>query len=165
MAVMTTAKKLMDQGTYLGYFEIKEFTNPRGKTYNRLEFTAELVRKDYIAMGDIVYGMYVNGILHKIGKAGGALGWSTRYNTYQKEPTIEPSSRRIIEKMDEMNYDTDSKIEVFAISVPKVQSSYFCPLTKETIDIEVSRNGEVETYLTQVTEAESEDLCFCYQKK
>lgn len=160
----STASKLKNQGTYLGYFTIGEYIDPRGKTYDRLNFDKALARKDYIAMGDIVYGMYVEGVLYKIGKAGGKLGWATRHNTYRKDPDFEPTSKRIIDKMAEMEYSKDTPIEVYAISVPKVQSSFFCPITNETIDIQISRNHEVETYLTSVAESEGEDLCFCNQK-
>ena len=63
------------------------------------------------------------------------------------------------------DYKKNTRIEVYGFSVPRVQSEYFCPITNETIHIELAQNHQVETHLTAEAELEGEDLIFCTQKK
>lgn len=166
----TVASNIQKVGTYLGYFTITEHTtnvnnNNPSRTYEKLIFTKAdgMERRDYIAMGDIVYGMYVNGQLVKIGKAGSSFGWAGRIGTYGVDPALEATNRKIIASLKE-NFTYDARIEVYGIQVPRVHSEYFCTVTRETVSIELPQNSEVETHLTAQAELEFEDLLFCTQK-
>jgi len=157
-------------GTYLGHFNIADHTtninnNKPSRTFEKLVFTkAEgMETRDYKAMGDIVYGMYVNDTLVKIGKAGSTNGWAGRIGTYGVDPAGEATNRKIITHLKEdFTYETD--VEVYGISVPRVHSEYFCPVTKATVSIDLPRNHQVETHLTAEAEAEGINLMFCTQK-
>lgn len=167
MSVSTNIQKV---GTYLGYFTIVEHTtnannDKPSRTYEKLSFTKApgMETRDFKAMGDIVYGMYVNGTLVKIGKAGSTNGWAGRITTYGVDPKGEATNRKIITHLKE-DFTYETKVEVYGISVPRVVSEYFCPVTRETISVELSQNHQVETHLTAEAEMEGEDLMFCTQK-
>ena len=70
--------QISTKGTYLGYFEAEKHTtnvnnDKPSRSYERLTFIRAdgIERRDLISMGDIVYGMYVDNKLVKVGKAGG----------------------------------------------------------------------------------------------
>jgi len=167
---MTVANKIKKIGTYLGYFTVQEYTtnldnNKPSCTYTALIFTnAEGMKtRDYLAMGDIVYGMYVNDKLTKIGKAGSSFGWYGRIKTYRKNPEKESTNNKIISIMQE-NYKKGTRIEVYGYTIPRIKTEYFDPITEETILIELPQNDSVETHLTAQAEEEDTDLIFCTQK-
>jgi hypothetical protein len=164
------ATNLTKVGTYLGYFTIQEHTtnvnnNKPSRTYEKLVFTKAdgMETRDFKAMGDIVYGMYVNGNLVKIGKAGSTNGWAGRIGTYGVDPKGEATNRKIITHLKE-DFTYETRVEVYGISVPRIHSEYFCPVTRETVSIELPQNHQVETHLTTEAEAEGTDLMFCTQK-
>ena len=69
---MTVSTEIKQRGTYLGYFIVGEkLVNGKDglRSHQALLFTEApgMKRRDYIAMGDIVYGMYVAESLKKIG--------------------------------------------------------------------------------------------------
>lgn len=161
--VSTNIKKF---GVYLGYFTIHEHTtnltnNNPSRTYNRLVFTnAEgLELRDFKAMGDIVYGMYVNDQLLKIGKAGSSNGWKGRISQYGNDPKNERTNRKIITGM-KQEFDFNTKIHVYGFSVPRITTEYFCPITNETKVLQLAQNNEVETLLTAEAEEQGENLIF-----
>jgi hypothetical protein len=164
------ATNLTKVGTYLGYFTIQEHTtnvnnNKPSRTYEKLVFTKAdgMETRDFKAMGDIVYGMYVNGNLVKIGKAGSTNGWAGRIGTYGVDPKGEATNRKIITHLKE-DFTYETRVEVYGISVPRIHSEYFCPVTREAVSIELPQNHQVETHLTTEAEAEGTDLMFCTQK-
>ena len=161
--VSTNIKRV---GVYLGYFTVQEHTtnvnnNKPSRTYNKLVFTkAEgLEPRDFKAMGDIVYGMYVNDQLLKIGKAGSSNGWKSRISQYKNDPKNERTNRKIITCM-KADYDFDTKIHVYGFSVPRITTEYFCPITNETTSIQLAQNDAVETLLTAEAEEQGENLIF-----
>ena len=167
---MPVAYKIQSTGTYLGYFNVVTHTTNKNndkpsRKFQKLQFTKipGMKTRDFKAMGDIVYGMYVNSSLVKIGKAGGADGWSKRINTYGKDPATDPTNNKIIQIMNK-DYKKTTRILVYGFSVSRVQSDFFCPIINDTISIESPRIHEVETYLITEAELEGEDLIFCTQK-
>ena len=54
-------------------------------------------RKDLIAKGDMVYFMFVNSDLYKIGKAGGQHGFAGRVGTYNRGRLGDATNNRIID--------------------------------------------------------------------
>ena len=167
---MTVSTEIKQRGTYLGYFIVGEkVVNGKNgeRSHQALLFTEApgMKRRDYIAMGDIVYGMYVfKHVLQKIGKAGGKNGWAGRVGTYASDPAKEPTNAKILRVMEE-EFEPGTKIEVYGFSVPKAQSEYFCPITNETLHFEVEQHGNVEEHLTARALEEGEDLKFCTQLK
>ena len=166
---MTVSTEIKKRGTYLGYFIVSEkIVNGKDgiRSHQALLFTEApgMKRRDYIAMGDIVYGMYVAESLKKIGKAGGKNGWAGRVGTYASDPAREPTNAKILRVMDE-EFEAGTTIEVYGFSVPKAQSEYFCPITNETLHFEVEQHGNVEEHLTSEALEEGEDLIFCTQLK
>jgi len=166
---MTVSTEIKKRGTYLGYFTVGEkVVNGKDgeRSHQALLFTEApgMKRRDYIAMGDIVYGMYVAESLKKIGKAGGKNGWAGRVGTYASDPAREPTNAKILRVMDE-EFEAGTTIEVYGFSVPKAQSEYFCTITNETLHFEVEQHGNVEEHLTSEALEEGEDLIFCTQLK
>ena len=166
---MTVSTEIKKRGTYLGYFIVGEkLVNGKDglRSHQALLFTEApgMKRRDYIAMGDIVYGMYVAESLKKIGKAGGKNGWAGRVGTYASDPVREPTNAKILRVMDE-EFEAGTTIEVYGFSVPKAQSEYFCTITNETLHFEVEQHGNVEEHLTSEALEEGEDLIFCTQLK
>ena len=166
---MTVSTEIKKRGTYLGYFIVGEkLVNGKDglRSHQALLFTEApgMKRRDYIAMGDIVYGMYVAESLKKIGKAGGKNGWAGRVGTYASDPAREPTNAKILRVMNE-EFEAGTTIEVYGFSVPKEQSEYFCTITNETLHFEVEQHGNVEEHLTSEALEEGEDLIFCTQLK
>lgn len=116
------------------------------------------------SMGDIVYYMFVNKQLVKIGKAGGANGFIGRASTYTpSNPKHNDSTNRmIIRKLVEMQEDT---IEIYAIPTPRAVTNFKCPISGDQIRIEAATHGAVETAHTAKALEEGFELPFCTQKK
>jgi len=165
----TIAQRMRKVGTYFGYFDIQPYENVNedspnfGVSYDRLIFHAALKRREFIAFGDLVYFMYINNDLVKVGKAEGAIGWAGRMNTYRKDPDDDATNKKIMDIMKE-DYSVVEPIYVYAISVPRVASDYYCNLTDSAVMVSIPRAGKVETYLTECVEAQGEQLIFCNQK-
>lgn len=170
----TSSDQFKKVGIYLGYFTIQKWTTNVGReaqseTYSRISYTNEskLSRQELIGLGDMVYAMYVNGVMVKIGKAGSSNGWIGRVGAYAGRDRTNSKICSVMEE--DFDYDPSSdlpsgKIEVYAILVPRVDTQFYCPITEEVITITSPRNHQVETYLTAVAESEGEDLIFCNQK-
>lgn len=154
---MKIKQLINEKAQYLGYFTVEGdqmlFTRADG-----------LRRKDIIALGDIVYFMFVDGDLMKIGKAGGKLGFAGRINTYQqgRGPYGDMTNKRIMDVMDLLD---QSKIDVYAVTSPRQIIKFNCPLTGEEITEEVSTHQNTEKRLTHQYLAESacHELPFCNQ--
>tara|TARA_B100000424_G_C22742124_1_gene401623 strand:- start:54 stop:542 length:489 start_codon:yes stop_codon:yes gene_type:complete len=160
---MIVSKEIKNRGTYLGYFTVgKKIVKERSWTALLFTEAPGMKRRDYIAMGDIVYGMYVLDSLEKIGKAGGGEGWYSRANTYAKNPVTESTNAKILRVM-QKEFKPETKIEVYGFSVPKAQSEYFCSITNQTLHFEVEQHEKVEKHLTKEALNQDEDLRFCTQ--
>lgn len=121
-------------------------------------------RKEIIAMGDLVYFMFVNGTMYKIGKAGGALGFAGRAQTYGqgRGKYGDATNRRIMDIMDDIPSDN---IQVYALPIPRRILTETCPLTGETFEIEVTLHKEYESRFTTMylDEDTANSLPFCNQ--
>ena len=153
--IMTIALLARQHGTYLGQF------NVRGSV---MDFQPALTYSEYLAMGDIVYFMYVNGRLFKIGKAGGAHGFYSRFNQYKKGRSGDSTNCRI---MDVMESFQETEIEVYGIMSPKLDTHMQCPLTGKTVNVQIETHREIERLLTTqyLNEKPAHDLPFCNQLK
>lgn len=152
---MTFVENIRDRATYIGSFQIHGST----MTFHR---DLDLRRKDIIAMGDMVYFMFVNGQLMKIGKAGGATGFAGRAGMYNRGRLGDATNNRILDIMEEIGKTT---IDVFAIPVPRQVVKYECPVTGEIFEMEVSIHKDIETLYTDkyLMEDASNELPFCNQ--
>lgn len=150
---MSIADLARQNGTYLGKFTV------RGEV---MDFFPAMTRSQYLDMGDIVYFMYVNDCLAKIGKAGGVNGWYGRFNQYKRGRAGDATNCRI---MDVMEAVEECHIEVYGISSPRREIGQVCPLTGETFTVMVETHRELERNLTNryLDEEPARDLPFCNQ--
>lgn len=153
ITTMSISDLARQTGTYLGRFTI------RGDI---MDFEPAMTRSQYLAMGDVVYFMYVNDRLSKIGKAGGANGWYGRFNQYKRGREGDATNCRI---MDVMEAIEQYHIEVYGISSPRREIEQVCPLTGETFAVMVETHRELERNLTNryLDEEPAHDLPFCNQ--
>ena len=153
---MTISDLMLQKGIYLGRF------NVRGDV---MDFEPTLTYSEYIALGDVVYFMYVNNKLVKIGKAGGAKGWNVRMSQYKRGRHAKDSTNHRI--MDIMDSYGESEIEVYAVQAPRREIIMDCPLTGETFTFMVETHRELERSLTTryLNEQPARDLPFCKQLK
>jgi hypothetical protein len=153
---MSISDLMLQKGIYLGQF------NLRGDV---MDFEPALTYSEYITLGDVVYFMYVNNKLVKIGKSGGAKGWNDRMAQYKRgRLTKDRTNHRI---MDIMNSYGESQIEVYAVKSPRRKIKMKCPLTGETFVFMVQTHRELEISLTHryLNEQPARDLPFCKQLK
>lgn len=152
---MCTRSYINKHANFLGYFTIEGGKMPFTKAEG-------LRRKDVKALGDIVYFMFVDDKLMKIGKAGGADGFAGRAGTYSRGVYGDATNRKILDVMNSLNRD---RIEVFYVQCPKYVIEYNCPLTNELLTEKVSTHKNVEVRLTQkyLSEDTNRDLPFCHQ--
>ena len=118
---MSISDLMLEKGIYLGQF------NLRG---NVMDFEPALTRSQYIALSDLVYFMYVNNKLVKIGKSGGADGWNDRMSQY-KRGRLASTDRTNNRIMDIMESYGESEIKVYAVQSPRREIEMVCPLTGE----------------------------------
>lgn len=151
---MSISDLALQKGIYLGQFTV------RGDV---MDFEPALTYREYIELGDIVYFMYVNNKLVKIGKSGGAKGWNVRMSQYKRGRLADDSTNhRIIDIMD--SYE-ESEIKVYAVQSPRREIEMVCPLTGETFAFMVETHRELERSLTTryLNEHPAKGLPFCKQ--
>lgn len=151
---MLTAQ-ILKKATKIGHFHVYDGT----MTFNR---AAGMRAKDIKALGDVVYFMFVDGKLMKIGKAGGASGFVGRAGTYNRGRLGDATNNLIIDVMESLH---ETEIEVFAFSVPRYTVQYECPLTGQDLEVEVSIHKDIEKLYTDIYLMEDRDneLPFCNQ--
>lgn len=153
---------IYEKGIYLGSLKILEsglmkFSCPHMKENGQKN------RKFFIDLGDIVYFMFVNGKLMKIGKTG---NWYNRVYLYEggNGPRGDQTNCNIIDCMNSIGEDV---IEVYAIKSPKKEVIVESELLDEAITVEVETSIVLEKKLTAKFLNESVDnvLPFCRQLK
>lgn len=119
-------------------------------------------RKDLKALGDIVYFMYVDDVLMKIGKAGKKGGWDGRVGTYKqgRSKNGDRTNKLIHKVMTEMNKDT---IEIYCIRTPREIKEIKIEGQEDTFIAELPTNCNVEQYYTQKCKEMGHPLPFCVQ--
>ena len=156
--------RVIAKAIYIGSLHIREdnfidFVTPHMKK-------SRYDRKYFIGLGDIVYFMFVDGVLMKIGKAGKAKGWYSRVSLYRRGSNKggDKTNRLII---DEMNKMDKKNIEVFAIPCPRKKELHMDILSDEAYEIECETAGSVESYYTDMylNEKKGNTLRFCKQLK
>jgi len=123
---------------YLGNFCINYKTK-------KFEWFSSLRRFQYIDLGEIVYFMYVNNELSKIGAAGGAGGWYTRCEQYKKGYSGDFTNKLIYNKMKEIG---ESRIDVWGIPTPEIIVQVTCSLTGKDLSLKLSKHKELEKHYT-----------------
>ena len=154
---MKSISKLAKTAEYIGHFNVTE---------TEINYVTDKTRSNFHAMGNIVYFMYVEDRLMKIGIAGGADGWYGRVNMYKAGASKrgDATNRRILRVMKELG---KSRIDIHAVAVPKMQISLTCPLTGDIINDELEVNRLIEKNLTSryLSESELHNLPFSNQLK
>jgi len=149
--------ELAKNAEYIGHFNVTE---------TEIEYVTDKTYSDFRSMGNIVYFMYVEDSLMKIGIAGGKGGWYGRVGMYKAGASKrgDATNRLILRVMKELE---KSKIDIYAVSVPKMRISLTCPLTGDIIEDEVEVNRLVEQNLTEryLDESELNTLPFSKQLK
>ena len=127
-----------------------------------------LKKADVKRLGDLVYFMIVGDKIYKIGKAGGANGFVGRSGTYQagKSKHGDRTNRKIMSVMEDIG---ETRIEPYAIPIPKARVTFYNPFTEQDVEIDVSCHSEMEKYYTKQFLNElgvaTRDLPFCHQLK
>ena len=154
---MNIADHAHQNGTYLGHFNLVGDTLPF--TYDGPKAQSEIAK-----MGDVVYFMYVDGDLMKIGKAGGRRGFAGRAGTYKLGRKGDSTNNKIIDVLESMG---KSRIDVYAFVIPSIQTYTTCPITGDYVSITTSVHGEYETRYTKIylNESPNNTLPFCTQLK
>ena len=149
--------KLAKNAEYIGHFNVTE---------TEIEYVTDKTWSNFRDMGNIVYFMYVEDDLMKIGIAGGAGGWSGRVGMYKAGASKrgDATNRLILRVMKELG---KSRIDIYAVAIPKVHVSLTCPLTGDIIENEIEVNRLVEQNLTSryLNESELNTLPFSKQLK
>lgn len=152
---MTFANLVREKAIHIGHFHVHGDTM---SFHRKPEYRA----KDIKALGDVVYFMYVQGTLHKIGKAGGASGFCGRAGTYNRGRLGDATNNRIIDVMEDIQ---ESDIEVYCVQILRPVVEYVCPITNEVYKIPVSIHKDIESLYTDkhLSEDASNELKFCNQ--
>lgn len=149
--------ELAKNAEYIGHFNVTE---------TEIEYVTDKTWSNFRDMGNIVYFMYVEDDLMKIGIAGGAGGWYGRVAMYKAGASKrgDATNRLILRVMKELG---KSKIDIYAVAIPKMQISFTCPLTGDIIEDEIEVNQRVERNLTSryLNESELNTLPFSKQLK
>jgi hypothetical protein len=141
-----------------------------GPRKNRLLFDTHIIkdngkidRQRLISIGDVVYGLWHNGKLYKIGKAGGSSGLYDRMKQYEKYgKTIGPTNRKIVNLMNDKNID---KFEVRVMMCDRNWTRIKCPITNEFFELKIETANAVEQYLIQKAYRAGEKLPLCQEVK
>ena len=121
-----------------------------------------IASKDIKNLGDVVYFMFVNKRLMKIGKCENQKGFIGRLNTYCQGRHFDATNRRIMDIMDDI---PASDIVVKAISIPRSNATLNDYLIGENFTILQPSCKEYESRWTgmYLNENENNNLPFCKQ--
>ena len=148
---MNLLEKIKQKAFKIGYFHVYESWEDKHLQFKK-QYDKPLGGK---TLGPVVYFLFVDGELTKIGKTvnlGGRLG------TYREGRSRGESTNTLI--MDTMKYDEKTKddvIEMYAIKVPPKVLEYTCPLTGDTIKEYVDMVTNLERRYTHLYLAEYGD--------
>lgn len=160
---MNVSDKIFCNSLYLGDLKINDDDTMTFETPHKRN-GVQRNRKFFYDLGDIVYFMFVDNVLMKIGKAAGKHGWYGRIGMYQEGagPRGDRTNQMIIKKMRELGQDT---INVFAIQAPRAKTTVTCPIFNETIDVELETASKLESVFTNkyLSEMNIAKLPFCTQ--
>jgi hypothetical protein len=152
MSIATLARQ---KGIYLGKMTM------RGSI---IDFTPSMTRAKFIELGDLVYFMYVNDRLMKIGKTNAAAGFYDRAQMYKRGRNGDQTNNRIMDVMESIE---ETVIEIYAVLSPRESVDLVCPLTGTTETLFIKTAEAREKLLTKLylNEEPASDLPFCMQLK
>lgn len=160
---MTIAQNIKNKGIYIGYFTYVDGFDNNDTPMKRLNFTGSFRHTEYVNMGDIVYGMYINDQLVKIGMTASKKGWAGRYSTYCNNNFDEKTNKMFRRVLGE-RFDLDKvKIDVYGVQSPKVTKEYFDPITNTMLTVNISMARDIEKQWTDIAKNQGEDLYLCTQ--
>lgn len=139
-------------GTYLGHFDIQG---------DLMQFVKAIPRKEIVALGDVVYFMFVDKKLMKIGVANNFAARAGKYR-YGRGKNSDNTNRIIMDVMEDLNR---SRIDIYCVSTPKQTVEYTCSLTGALINVGLPTREEDEKRYTQMYLSlnENNTLPFCKQ--
>lgn len=160
---MAIAQNIKNKGIYLGQFTYVDGFDNNDNPMKRLNFTGPFRFTEYVNMGDIVYGMYINDQLVKIGMTAGKKGWAGRYFTYCNNNFDEKTNKMFRRVLGE-RFDLDKvKIDVYGVQSPKVTKEYFDHITNTMLTVSISMARDIEKQWTDIAKNQGEDLYLCTQ--
>ena len=156
-------KKVLDTATFIGNLN----TTAEGRMVFDTPFknsSGQRNAKYFKEFGDMVYFMFVNGELMKIGKAAGNGGWYSRMGMYQRGMFGDQTNKLIMRVMKQIG---ETSIDIYAIPSPRHTVTITCPITNNEYQTEVETAKDLETKLTQayLTESADNELPFSVQLK
>lgn len=150
---MSVAELALQQ-EYIGRFEV---------TDAEINWFPEHRWSWYRDFGDMIYFMFVDCQLMKIGKA---CGWNSRVGMYKNGggPRGDATNKRIIRIMSEME---TNKVRIYAVQSPRLKVSLTNPLDGSIIETEVETAHKLEKTLTSqyLSESSNNVLLFSNQLK
>lgn len=128
------------------------------KTHYR-KSSGQINRKQFIELGDVVYSMFVDGVLVKFGKAAGDTGFYSRVVEYCKvRSKMDKTTQKIFNWMIE---NGETEIEIYAIKSPRIECTIVSPITLTPFTKMVETAQELEQTLIQEAYQYGEDLILC----
>ena len=114
-------------------------------------------------LGDVVYFMYANKTLVKIGKAAGKGGMDARIRTYtpNKSAYNDRTNEMMLKELH--NFGSD-RLEIFAMQCPRKTVAFTNPLSETISYIEVETARAMESELTAEAMSQGHELLLCTQK-
>ena len=158
-------KSVLDNSIYFGKLVIEQDADgDRFKFNTPYKTNRGINKKQFTEFGDVVYFMFVDNVLQKIGKAAGAHGFWDRQAEYCKKAKYhDKTTTMIMRTLKELG---QTEIEVFAVFTPKQRVESTCELTGEaTVDyIEMASARESRFTTMYLKEDHGRDLLMCTQK-
>lgn len=154
---MEFAANIKSKCDYFGKLVIKD---------DRIEFQTHILnsdgsrrRKYFIEYGDVVYFMFKDEKLLKIGKAGGVTGWYGRQQEYTKPMKHwDRTTKKIYAYLKENKID---EIDIFAIKSPRKYNTIKCQFTDVEYVVEIETAKDYEQLLIQKALLSGEELPLC----
>lgn len=151
------SNKIQNEFKLLGKLVLSDGKFDFETTYRKS--TGQINRKYFVELGDVVYAMFVQEKLVKIGKAAGMQGWYNRCSEYCKpEKMWDRTTRKIYNWMIANN---ETEIKILAVQSPRIETTITSPITNNKYVKMIETAGELEQELIQEAYRFGEDLPFC----
>lgn len=160
---MMIAQNIKNKGIYLGYFTYVDGFDSNDNPMKCLNFSGSFRWSEYVNMGDMVYGMYINDQLVKIGMTTDKKGWAGRSSTYCNKSPYERTNKMFRRVLSERFNLDEVKIEVYGIQTRRETIEHFDPITNTILTVTVSMARDIEKQWTDIAKNQGEDLYLCTQ--
>lgn len=152
---MSIPEMATNSGVNMGYFGF----DPLNQTLT-WHNAPGVENSDITELGDIVYFMFVNGVLQKIGAAGATGGWLRRVKEYCRQNSKCRTTQKIIRCMGELGA---TRIDVWGLQSPRITKRSLCHASEKYILLTLATHRENEKRYTtmHLSEDPNNSLFFC----